>query len=346
MAPENEMEIDSAVADSVLRDDNVAEQIDKAYELCFPIERNGIQYTGLRFWPSIELTGRVQEMIFDSAYLRTKSWDTPKAILSRVIKEFVTDDGNVLQVAPQPRGALTYSRPVPKYAEAEKLVDSLSEPDSSGAAFLYQRDFIDDSVVGKYTCGKCSEEFSMDENLTDYRVASRKESILRFIIGVENGSTLAEMHDLLEGEDIEALWNERFQDGYGDAKFVINLKKGYMHQGVICKKFVFKVLTMREVSKLAKRILDVDKNKPMAATHARLNAMLIEVPDAPEALLVSRGAVIKGLGAADYGILANLLPSAFDMIYTASTRVCPDCGFKNRDMQLDTMTFFGMGSSM
>jgi len=332
---------------SVLRVDNIEQQMERAYEFTFPLVYNDIFYTGFRFWPSIELTGRVQEMIFDSAYLRTKAWETARAILSRVVKELVAEDGSTQQVAPVPQGNLAYSKPVPRYTTAEKIVNLMHEPDTNMAAFVYQRDFVDEEVEGVYICRSCREEFSEIDNLNDYRIASPKEAILRFLIGLENGSTISEMQDLIKDEDLDAMWNERFQDSLPPvAKFGLTVKKGYQYQGKMCKELKFKILQLHESVQLAKRVMESDKNKPMAATHARLNMMLTDVEGASDALVVTRGGVIKGFGAADYGKMSRILPNAFERMFIAKSRVCSNCSFANSDMPLDMMTFFGMGSSV
>lgn len=342
MANEENVIVD---ADSALRTDNIVSQIDNVYPLTFPISYKGVLYTGFRLWPSNELTGKVQEMIFDSAYLRTKAWETSRAILSRVVKEFVTEDGDVQVVAPSPQGSLAHSKSVPRYATAEKLVNHLSEPDVNLATFVYQRDFIDDEIAGKYKCRGCGEEFTMEDDLNDYRVASPKEAILRFLMGIEGGCTIAEMQDLVKDEDLDALWGERFPEGEAFPAFTFTVKKGFISQGAACKELKLKVLLLHESVNLAKRILSSDKDKPMAATHARLNSMLVNVPGAEESLALSRGNVVKGFGAADYGKLTPILSNAFERVSTARNRSCPSCGFNNKNMQLDMMNFFGMGSS-
>lgn len=345
MAEKNEEQVVIKDENTAVRVDNVQHQIESLYKLTFPTVYKDVEYTGFKFWPSVELTGKVQEMIFDSPMLRSKSWETSRAILSRVIKELVTEEGETLTVAPAPQGSLVYSKRVDRYRTAEAIVNEMYEPDTNMAAFVYQRDFIDEDVEGSYTCRSCGKEFSMEEDLNDYRVAEPKEAILRFLIGIENGCSVFDMQNIVQDEDIDKLWSERFPvDKISHPVFEFRVKKGYSNNGVACKDLSLRILKLHQTVQLSKIIMEDDGNKPMAATHARFNMMLANVSGAEDMMAVTRAQVVKGFGAADYGKLSSILPAAFERIYVAKTRVCSECGFSNKNMLLDMMTFFGMGN--
>lgn len=339
-------ELDELKQDAI-RSDNAVEQSLGQYRLTFPIMINNVTYTKVCFWPSPELTGAVQEMLYDSPFLHTNPGDTTRILLSRVVKDLITDDGEVLSVSPPPRGILTITKPVPSYAKAEKIIGSLFEPDADYLSFVYQRDYVQSVIPAKYACRRCAAEFSMQEDLTTYREVSPEECILRTLEMAENHYSAEEVEYMFEGMDAPSLLMEKLPEGMTKPGFSCTVDNGVSSvDGERCRTFKFKVLTVAQTTMLAKKALGPLKGKMIAINIEKISQMLSSIPGADDRLAIQRQDVIRSIPVADRLLLVGLINSSFWRINMFGSKMCPECGAQNRNTRLDVMGFFGMGTSV